>query len=176
MHPCNSLICKIILWRRCSLKLIFLAVVAKDLKEHFWPSIYLENCGSNPNNGSIALLCHWGTFLVVQPPNPIFWPSWTFFKLFHTTYYIYFLLKIARMGFFFFFCNEAAFQVVLVVKNPPANAGDLRDTGSIPGLGRSPAGGHDNPLQYSCLEDPRERGVRGYSPQGCEEWNTTEAT
>ena len=43
-------------------------------------------------------------------------------------------------------------QVALVVKNPPANAGDLRDTGLIPGLGRSPRGGHGNPLQYSCLE------------------------
>ena len=38
-----------------------------------------------------------------------------------------------------------------MVKNPPANAGD---TGSIPGLGRSPGGGHGNPLQYSCLENP----------------------
>ena len=42
----------------------------------------------------------------------------------------------------------------LVVKNPPANAGD---TGLIPGLGRSPGGGHGNPLQYSCLENPMDR-------------------
>ena len=41
-----------------------------------------------------------------------------------------------------------------MVKNPPSNAGDKRDTGSIPGLGRSPGGGHGNPLQYSCLENP----------------------
>ena len=47
-----------------------------------------------------------------------------------------------------------AYQVVLVVKNPPANVGDIRDSGSIPGLGRSPRGQHGNPLQYSCLEDP----------------------
>ena len=47
-------------------------------------------------------------------------------------------------------------QVVLVVKNLPANAGD---TGLIPGLGRSPGGGHGNPLQYSCLENPMNRGV-----------------
>ena len=40
--------------------------------------------------------------------------------------------------------------MVLVVKNPTANAGDIRDVGSIPGLGRSPGGGHGNPLQYSC--------------------------
>ena len=50
-------------------------------------------------------------------------------------------------------------QVVLVVKNPPANAGDARDRGSIPGSGRSPGGGHGNPLQYSCLENPIDRGA-----------------
>ena len=44
-----------------------------------------------------------------------------------------------------------------MVKNPPANARDLRDTSLIPGLGRSPGGGHDNPLQYSCLENPMDR-------------------
>ena len=48
-------------------------------------------------------------------------------------------------------------HVVLVVKNPPANAGDVRDMGSIPGLGRSPGGQHGNPLQYSCLENPMDR-------------------
>ena len=45
-------------------------------------------------------------------------------------------------------------QVVLVVKNPPANAGDIRDVGSILGLRRSSGRGNDNPLQYSCLENP----------------------
>ena len=50
-----------------------------------------------------------------------------------------------------------AFQVALVVKNLPANAGDLRDEGSIPGLGRSPGEGHGNPIQYSCLENPMDR-------------------
>ena len=48
-------------------------------------------------------------------------------------------------------------QVVLVVKNPPANAGDIRDAGSIPGLGRFPGEGHGNPLQYSCLENYMDR-------------------
>ena len=52
-----------------------------------------------------------------------------------------------------------ASQVVLMVKNPPANAGDGRDTGSIPGSGRSPGGRHGNPLQYSCLENPMDRGT-----------------
>ena len=44
-----------------------------------------------------------------------------------------------------------------MVKNPPANAGEVRDAGSIPGSGRSPGRGHGNPLQYSCLENPMER-------------------
>ena len=48
---------------------------------------------------------------------------------------------------------------VLVGKNPPASAGDTRDMGSVPGLGRSPGGGHGNPLQYSCLENPMDRGA-----------------
>ena len=50
-------------------------------------------------------------------------------------------------------------QVVPVVKNPPANAGDTRDTGLILESGRSPGGGNGNPLQYSCLENPMDRGA-----------------
>ena len=46
-----------------------------------------------------------------------------------------------------------------MVKNPPANAEDIRDVGLIPGLGRSPGGGHGNPLQYSYLENPLDRGT-----------------
>ena len=49
-------------------------------------------------------------------------------------------------------------QVALMVKNPPADAGDIRDTGSIPGSGRSSGGGYGNPLQYFCLESPMDRG------------------
>ena len=44
-----------------------------------------------------------------------------------------------------------------MIKNPPASAGDIRDLGSIPGSGRSPGGGHGNPLQYSCLENAMDR-------------------
>ena len=49
--------------------------------------------------------------------------------------------------------------VALEVKNPPANAGDIKDVGSIPGMGRSPGGGHGKPLQYSCLENPMDKGA-----------------
>ena len=52
-----------------------------------------------------------------------------------------------------------ASQVAPMVKDLPANAGDVRDTGSIPGLGKSPGGGHGNPLQFSCLENPMDGGA-----------------
>ena len=55
--------------------------------------------------------------------------------------------------------KEGASRVALVVKkNPPANAGDIRAVGSVPGSGRFPGGGNGNPLQYSCLENPMDRG------------------
>ena len=64
-----------------------------------------------------------------------------------------------------------------VAKNPPANAGDVRDAGSIPGLGRFPGGGNGNPLQYSCLEDSMDRVAWwGYSPWGRKESGVTEHT
>ena len=47
-----------------------------------------------------------------------------------------------------------------MVKNMPANAGDIRNMSSIPGLGRFPGGGHGNPFQYSCLKNPVDRGAR----------------
>ena len=49
--------------------------------------------------------------------------------------------------------------MALVVKNQPANAGDIKDASSIPGLGRSPGGGTGNPFQYSCLENPMDKGA-----------------
>ena len=49
--------------------------------------------------------------------------------------------------------------MLAVIKNPPANARNIRDLGSIPGSGRSLGGGHDNQLQYSCLENPMDRGA-----------------
>ena len=63
------------------------------------------------------------------------------------------------------------------LKNLRANAGDTGDVGSIPGWGRCPGGGHGNPLQYSCLEDPHGWGsLVGYSPRGHKESDTTEHT
>ena len=67
--------------------------------------------------------------------------------------------------------------MVLVVKNSLANVGDIRDTGSIPGSGRSPGGGHGNPPLYSCLENPHgQRSLEGYRPWSRSESDMTDAT
>ena len=63
-----------------------------------------------------------------------------------------------------------------MVKNPPANAGDVRDVGSIPGSGRSAGGEHSNPLQYSCLENPMDRGAWRATVPRIAESDTTEVT
>ena len=68
--------------------------------------------------------------------------------LFFLPFLFWFLLFIIR-----------ASQVVLVLENSPAMQMDIRDMGSGPGSGRSPGGGHDNPLQYSCLENSMDRGA-----------------
>ena len=56
-------------------------------------------------------------------------------------------------------CPSLASQVALLIKNPPANVEDVRDTSSIPEWGRSPGGGHGNPLQYSCLKNSMDGGA-----------------
>ena len=61
-----------------------------------------------------------------------------------------------------------------MVENLPANAGDTGDAGSIPGLGRSPGGGNGNPLQSSCLENPRDRGAWRATVHGVAKSDTTE--
>jgi len=63
-------------------------------------------------------------------------------------------------------------QVVLVVENLPANEADIRDTGSIPGLGRSSRVGNGNSLQYSCLENPMDRGAWWAAVHGAAESQT----
>ena len=68
------------------------------------------------------------------------------------------------------------FSVALVVKNPFAKAGDIRDRGSIFGLGRSPGGWYGNPLQYSCLENPMDREAWWATVLVRKELDTSEAT
>ena len=69
-----------------------------------------------------------------------------------------------------------ASQVALVVKNSPAKAGDIKEAGYIPGLGRSPEGGHWHPTPVFLPEESLgQRSLAGYSPYGCKESDTTEA-
>ena len=63
-----------------------------------------------------------------------------------------------------------------MIKNAPANAGDVRDASSIPGSGKSPGGGHGNPLQYSCLKNPMDRGAWQATVQGYKEPDMAEVT
>jgi len=73
---------------------------------------------------------------------------------------------------------DGASQVVLVVKNPPANARDVKDLSSVPGSGGFPGRGHGNPLQYTWLENPHgQRNLVGpQSPQGPKQSDMTEVT
>ena len=71
--------------------------------------------------------------------------------------------------------SSKASQVVLVVKNPPADAGN-KDVGSIPGSGRSPGGGHGSALQYSCLGNPMDRGAWWATVHRVAKPHTTEVT
>ena len=64
--------------------------------------------------------------------------------------------------------------IALFVRNLPANAGDIRDMGLIPGLGRFPGGGNGNPFQYSCLENPMDRGAWRVTVHGIAESDMTE--
>ena len=85
----------------------------------------------------------------------------------HEFYHLHYTCKI-RKGFLTNLSNiinytllrglQGASQVVLMENNPPANAGDVGDGGSIPGSGRPPGGGHGNSFQCSCLENPMDRG------------------
>ena len=65
---------------------------------------------------------------------------------------------------------------MFVVKNLPANAGNVRDMGSIPGSRRSSREGYGNPFQYSCLENPKDRGSWWATVLGVSESDTTEVT
>ena len=101
------------------------------------------------------------------------WPAWTVTGKgrFLTCYMCLNIVKLLC-----FHTDQQLRVLVWVVKNSPANPGDIQEVSLIPGWERSPGGGHGDPLQYSCLENPMDsqRSLVGYSPWGREESDTTE--
>ena len=106
-----------------------------------------------------------------------------FFEFINCIYHI-FIVHSGSLEYFVFSLGfnklhvniDLAFQVMLMVKNLPASAADIREAGSIPGLGRSLGGRHGNPLQYSCLKNPMDRGAWRDTIHGVEESQTHTCT
>ena len=111
---------------------IFIYVAVPCLSCGMWDLVPWPGNEPGPPASGVQSLSHWTTMEVLQ--NRKFSPLFSAFLF---------------CGFLYL-----SSQVVLVVKNPPANAGDTRDSGLIPGSGRSPGVGNGNLLQYSCLENP----------------------
>ena len=88
--------------------------------------------------------------------------------------YICLYIYVRIHSYVFMGCVYGASQVALVVKNPPANAGDIRNSGSILGSGRSPGGGNGNSFQNPCLENSIDRGAWGAAEPGVAELDATE--
>ena len=129
-----------------------------------------DSPGKNAGVGSQSLL--WGIFLT-QGLNPC---------LLHCRQILNWLSHWRNLNVIRLYIKQPSYiihirasQVALVVKNLPANAGDIRDEGLIPGLGRSPGVGNGNPLRYSCLEIPWTEEPGRLQPQGHKELDTTEA-
>ena len=111
---------------------------------------WVKNWSVEKSIASLETLVHRDFDLKIQPMVMLSCIKWFTYSLEHWDQSI-------NIGFYDFTC---ASKVILVVNNPPANAGDIRNVGSIPGLERSLGGMHGNPLQYSCLKNPMDRGVR----------------
>jgi len=99
---------------------------------------------------NVVLMRHEQVLKIMSPIKLLYW------RLTHFVEFVFFLVCSSKFAIVPSPCRAS--QVALVVKNLPANSGDKRDMGSIPGLGRSPGGGHGNLLQY-CLENPIDRGA-----------------
>ena len=110
-------------------------------RQEYWSGLTFPPPGDLPSPGiepvSPALA---GRFFITEPPGKPNKQTTVLLKYLYT----------------FYWATQAA---LVVKKNLPANAGNVRDPGSIPGLGRPPGGGHGNPLQFSCLENPMDRGA-----------------
>ena len=146
-------------------------------RQEYWSGLPYPTPGDRPNLGiklvspaSGGIFCincaTWEGFIGLQGHNFNLCPChlMTIFPLglYVITWHSSLGVLVSVSSFFFFYIGVYLIwisQVAVVVMNPPANVKDRRDLNSTPGLGRPPGGGHDNPLQYSCLEKPMHRWV-----------------
>ena len=141
-------------------KKISMEITAKSLQS--CPTLS-DPVDCNPRGSSIyrifqAKVLEWGAIPFSEWRlllHPIQKPWKQIFKCF----WMIFLCMCTSVPSLHFLQSSMGFPAGSVVKNPPANAGDTRDAGSVPALGRSPGEGNDNPLQYSCLEKSMDRGA-----------------
>ena len=116
----------------------------------------------NDNSGSQSVIPgprHLLEMQILRPPRSA---EWDLLNELRTQLVVFNKLCMwlwARLSLETHWVTRVASQVALVVKNQPANAGDVRDVGSVPGSGRFPGGGQGSPLQYSCLDNPMDRGA-----------------
>ena len=123
------------------------------------------------------MLCQFQVYSKVNHTSPLFLKFFSYIGFYRV------LLEIpvlyTRSLYSSVYRSIQASQMALVVKNPLANAGNIKDASSIPGSRRYPRGGHGNSLQYSCLENPSKR-IRKRNTKrsltGCKQSDTTEAT
>ena len=111
--------------------------------------------GESQGQGSLVGCCLW----VTQSRTQLKWLSSSSRDIHNKMFYFHNRRILECSTRFHNVFRLTTTQVALVVKSPSASAGDVRDMGSIPGLGRFPGGGHSNPLHYSCLENPVDRGA-----------------
>ena len=107
-----------------------------------------------PTQQQIIVLGFWEAAKCWTFGNLVTWPRWVFLDCFLTA-----PLNKTNKFLSFGFCSYLSIQKEILYLNPPSNTGDVRDAGLIPGSRRSPGEGNGNPLQYSCLENPMDRGA-----------------
>ena len=138
---------------------------------HDWATFtfFLEHWGFDTKNHG-----HSYTVEVTKCPNFGGW-SWLLSVFYSETLGLSLELSWLQVGIMRSYLKSGASHLALVVKNPPANAGDIRNQYLIPRPGRSPGRRHGNPLQHSLLEESHgQRRLAGYSPWGHKKSDTTE--
>ena len=145
-----------------------------DLGRNFTAELYIEYKGASWQCNIKPIVGHWKGKLKNYTRSHVFEGTWSLMN--YPTFSTQLTRLLSQLLEWIKYMRgiKGASQVVRAVKNLPASAGDTRDTGLISGLGRSPGGGHGNAIQYSCLENPTDRGA--WRAHGVTESDTTEAT